>query len=157
MRGIDMIKELNQQIIEINQLIKKENDSIKNTPEFLQKIVLPKKQAIIESLNKQVIKLQTDIQKLEEKEKQEFEKEKREAPYKKILTEINSLKLSVMDKERILAQAKGLYQTNRDQNKASELNLKYKQANEDYFKAKIELENKLTESKILKENLKGAK
>lgn len=152
-----MIKELSQQIIEINQLIKKEQDSIVNTPEFLKKIVSPKKQAIIESLNKQIVKLQTDIQKLEDKEKLENEKEKRSAPYKKILNEINSLKLSVMDKERTLAQAKGLYQTNRDQKKSSELNLKYKQANEDYFKAKIELENKLTESKILKENMKGIK
>lgn len=152
-----MIQELNQQIKEIKELIKVEEKSLSEAPDFLKKMIAPKKQSIIESLNKQIVKLQAEISKIESKQKNETDKEQREAPYKKIISDINNLKMTVLEKEKILAQAKGAYQTNRDQNKSAELNLKYKQANDEYFKTKVELENKITECKVLKENMKGSK
>lgn len=151
-----MINDIKQQINEIQELIKAEQDVINKVPEFLKQLVIPKKQAMIESLQKQVLKLKSEISKIEEKQKLETEKESKIAPYKKIIAEINSLKFTVEEKSRILAQAKGAYQTNTDQKKSAELNLKYKNANEDFFKAKTQLEEKITESKVLKENLKAS-
>lgn len=145
------VAQIQAQIKDIESFIKAEQTAISQVPEFLQKLVVPKKQAMVESLQKQVEKMQADVVKMEEKVKMEAEKEAKQAPYKQILAEIVSLKMSVEAKQKALAQAKGQFETNKNADSLAQ----YKKANEDFYAVKQELDVKLTESKMLKENLKA--
>lgn len=145
------VSQIKEQITNIQAFITAEQTAISQVPEFLQKLVVPKKQAMVESLQKQVEKLQADVIKMEDKARLLAEKEAKKAPYIQIMAEINSLKMSVEQKQRVLAQAKGSFDTSRTPEKL----LQYQKANEDFSKAKLQLDSKMSESKMLKENLKS--
>lgn len=151
MTATNTMTEMKQQLATLKAYISVEEKSVAQIPQELSDLVLPKKQSLIESLNNKATKLEADIVKMEEKARLEAEKESRVAPYKKILAEINSLKMSIEEKQKVLSQAKGAYQVSNTPE-----NLKaFKAANEDFFNAKSELELKMTESKVMKDSLKA--
>lgn len=151
----NQVNELKQNIDSIQTVIKAEQETIKTVPEFLQALVVPKKQALIENLEKQVVKMQTEIDKIESKIKAEAEKEARQAPLKKLLGEIVNLKMTLNEQNELMVKTKSAYKMNTDQSKSAVLLTEMKQANDKYYATVAELEVKETEAQVLKESLKA--
>ena len=151
----NQVNELKQNIVSIQTVIKAEQETIKTVPEFLQALVVPKKQALIENLEKQVVKMQTEIDKIESKIKAEAEKEARQAPLKKLLGEIVNLKMTLNEQNELMVKTKSAYKMNTDQSKSAVLLTEMKQANDKYYATVAELEVKETEAQVLKESLKA--
>jgi len=99
----------------INDIIEKEKTTIKNTPEFIEDIVNPKRKAVIEALKKTQSKIEVELGKILALE----EKEKREAPIRELMAKINENNKTQKELKEQLDRAKALAKHNPKDTKSS--------------------------------------